>query len=145
MKRTVVLLAVSMLAAGGIARAADFDPILTRQSGLDLLSGDFSGINAVVKAKGDVKSLENPAKAIQRWAGVMPTLFPKGSETGHNTKALPEIWSDQAGFEKAAADLGEAAGKLVVAAKSGDADAVAIEAKAVGDACGACHRKYRAR
>lgn len=145
MKKTIALLTVAILVAAGVARAEGLDPIEVRQTGLDLLAGDFSGIKAVITAKGDMKTLENPAKAIQRWAMVMPTLFPKGSETGHNTKALPEIWSDSAGFQKAAAALGDAAGKLAVAARAGDADAVATEFKAVGDACGACHRSFRAK
>jgi cytochrome c556 len=145
MKKTVAILTVVILAGAGIARAEGIDPIEVRQTGLDLLSADYAGIRAVVAAKGDVKTLENPAKAMQRFAMLMPTLFPKGSDTGHNTKALPEIWSDSAGFEKAAAGLGEASGKLAAAARSGDADAVATEVKAVGDACGLCHKAYRAR
>lgn len=145
MKKTIALLTVAILVAAGVARADGVDPIELRQTGLDLLAGNFAGIKAVITAKGDLKTLENPAKAMQRWAMVMPTLFPKGSETGHNTKALPEIWSDSAGFQKAAAALGDAAGKLAVAARAGDADAVATEFKAVGDACGACHRGFRAK
>ncbi len=145
MKKTVGLLAVAILAAAGVARADGLDPIEIRQTGLDLLNGDFVGIKAALAAKGDLKPLEFPVQSIQRFAALMPSLFPKGSETGHNTKALPEIWSDQAGFQKAAANLGEAAGKLVVAVKANDADAAAAAFKGVGDACGACHRSFRAR
>jgi cytochrome c556 len=144
MNKPLLLCAAMLLATAGLARA-DVNPIEVRQTGLDLLAADFAGIRAVVAAKGDVKTLENPAKAMQRWAAVMPSLFPKGSETGGNTKALPEIWSDMAGFQKAAADLGVEAGKLAVAAKAGDADAVAALVKPIGDACGACHKTYRAK
>jgi cytochrome c556 len=145
MKKTVALLTVAILAGAGIARAEGLDPIEIRQTALDLMGGDFAGIAAVVAAKGDIKKLENPAKAIQRYAGLMPTLFPAGSDSGHNTKALPAIWTDMAGFQKAASDLGDAAGKLAAAAKSGDAEEVAIQVKAVGDACTACHKQFRAR
>lgn len=145
MRKALLLGAVALIATNGLARAQALNVIEIRQTGLDLMSSDFAGIRAVIAAKGDVKTLENPAKAMQRWAALMPSLFPKGSETGGNTKALPEIWSDNAGFQKAAADLGEAVGKLAVAAKAGDADAVAAAIKPIGDACGACHKTYRGK
>ena len=98
-----------MLAGLGVARADGLDPIAVRQAGFDLQNGDFAFIRAVVAAKGDVKPLEVPAKAIAKWTAVIPTLFPKGTETGGNTKALPEIWSDPAGFQKIALAATDAA------------------------------------
>ena len=141
----LAVLAVVAMATVGIARADGPDPIETRQAGQDLLSADFAGIRAVVAAKGDVKTLENPAKAMARWIRQFPTQFPKGSEEGHNTKALPAVWSDNAGFVKTANELADAATKLAELAKAGDADAVAAQVKVVGDVCAACHRTYRAR
>ena len=145
MTKKLALLTVALLATAGVARAEGPDLIELRQSGQDLVLGTFGGIRAVVDAKGDIKKLETPAKALQRWALVFPTLFPKGTETGHDTKALPAIWSDNAGFLKAAADFSAAAGKLAEIAKAGDADGIGAQVKAVGDACGACHRTYRAK
>ncbi len=145
MTRKLAILAVLAIATAGIARAEGYDPIETRQAGQDLLAGTYSGIRAVVADKGDVKTLEIPAKAMARWIRQFPTQFPKGSEEGHNTKALPAVWSDSAGFQKAANDLADAATKLAELAKAGDAEAVAAQVKVVGDACAACHRTYRAR
>jgi len=145
MTRKLVLLAGLAIATAGIAQAQSIDVIESRQAGQDLLAGTFAGIRGVVAAKGDVKTLENPAKAMARWIKQYPTLFPKGSDTGHDTKALPAVWSDMAGFQKAAGDLADASTKLAELAKAGDADAVAAQVKVVGDACGACHRTYRAR
>lgn len=150
MKKTIALCAVVTLAAMGIAqvgvaRAEALNPIAIRQVGMALQAGSFGFIRSVVAAKGDVKPLEAPAKAIARWAATIPVVFPAGSDKGGDTKALPEIWSDRAGFEKIAMTMGEAATRLATAAKAGDADAVAIEAKAIGDQCGACHRGYRAK
>jgi len=134
-----------MLAGLGVARADGLDPIAVRQAGYDLQNGDFAFIRSVVAAKGDVKPLEGPAKAIARWAALIPTLFPKGTETGGDTKALPEIWSDPAGFQKIAMAASDAATKLAVAAKAGDADEVAADTKLLGEQCGACHKGYRAK
>jgi cytochrome c556 len=112
---------------------------------MDLQNGSFGFIRSVVASKGDVKQLEVPAKAIARWAATIPSVYPAGSDKGDNTKALPEVWSDRAGFEKIAMTMGEVASKLAAAAKAGDADEVAVETKALGEQCGACHRGYRAK
>jgi cytochrome c556 len=141
-KLALVALALGLTAA---AHAAGPDPIETRQAGQDLLNGDFAGIRAVVAAKGDVKTLEKPADAMARWMRQFPSQFPPGSDKGHDTKALPVVWSDSAGFQKAADAMADASDKLAQLAKAGDADGVASQIKVVGDACGACHRTYRAR
>ncbi len=140
-----VLLAVTCLTGTNTARADGPDIIAARQAAFSLNNGDFAYIRSVVAAKGDVKPLEVPAKAIAKWAEVIPTMFPKGTETGDDTKALPEIWSDPAGFQKDAMALNAAAIKLADAAKAGDAEAVAVDTKAMGETCGACHKAYRAK
>ncbi len=134
-----------MLVGLGAARADGLDPIAVRQAGFSLNNGDWAFIRSVVTGKGDVKQLEAPASAMAKWAAVIPTLFPKGTETGGDTKALPEIWSDPAGFQKVAAAFGEATTKLATDAKAGAADAVAADMKLVGEQCGACHKTYRAK
>lgn len=137
--------ALSTPTIGGARAAEGLDPIAVRQAGFSMQGADFAFIRSVVAAKGDVKPLEVPAKAIAKWAAVIPTLFPKGSESGHDTKALPEVWSDPAGFQKIALAIGDAATKLAEAAKAGDADAVAADTKLLGEQCGACHKGYRAK
>ena len=140
--KTVALVMAAILAVGGTARAQGIDPIEVRKAGQDLVSGTFAGIKAVVTANGDVKTLENPAKAIKRWIVVFPTLFPAGSDKG-STKAAPAIWTDMAGFQKASMSLATASDGLATAAKAGDATAVAAAFKAMGEACAACHKDYR--
>jgi cytochrome c556 len=144
MTRKLLLGMVVAVGTAGSVQAQEFNIIETRQAGQDLLSGNFSGIRAVVAAKGDVKTLENPAKAMARWMKQFPTTFPAGSDKAP-TKALPAVWSDPTGFHKAADDLVAAAEKLAQLAKSGDAEAVTAQVKVVGDACAACHRTYRQR
>jgi cytochrome c556 len=145
MTRKLVLVAALALAGAGIARAEGFDVIETRQAGQDLLITDFGGMRAVLAAKGDVKTLENTAKAMARWERQFVSLFPPGSDTGHNTHALPVVWSDRAGFQKASDDLSNSLDKLAELAKAGDTDGVNAQMKVVGEACAACHRTYRAR
>ena len=70
----------------------------------------------------------------------VPTRSPKGTESGGDTSAPPEVWSDPAGFQKIAAAATDAATKLAAAAKAGDADEVAADTKLRGEQCGACHK-----
>jgi cytochrome c556 len=145
MTRKLAVLSVLAMATAGAAGAAVYDPIETRQAGQDLLLGTFSGIRAVVAAKGDVKTLEVPAKAIARWITQFPTQFPKGSDQGHNTKALPAVWTETAEFQTDADNLAKEATKLAELAKAGDTEAVAAQVKVVGDACATCHKTFRAK
>ncbi len=147
MTRKLILLAAAVLAMGGFARgnlafAQGIDPIQVRQAGMDLVSGDFAGIKAVIAAKGDVRTLEGPAKAIARWGQLYPTLIPPGSDKGE-TKASPKIWTETPEFDKAAMRLSTAATTLATAAKAGDVTAVEADFKSVGEACGACHKEFR--
>ena len=64
-----------MLTGLGVARADGLDPIAVRQAGFSLNNGDFAFIRSVVAAKGDVKPLEVPARAIAKWAAVIPSVF----------------------------------------------------------------------
>jgi cytochrome c556 len=137
-----MLVAVWVAAAAGAAHAQGIDPIETRQTGLDLLAGTFAGVKAVVTTNGDVKTLEGPGKAIERWGKLFPTLFPAGSDKG-KTKASPDIWTDNATFQKDAMALSTAGEALATAAKAGDATAVNAAFKEIGDACGACHKAFR--
>jgi cytochrome c556 len=141
--KLAVLAVVTGIALATVANAEGYDPIETRQAGQDLVAADFAGIRAVVSAKGDIKSVANPAKAIARWIRQFPTQFPKGSEQGDDTRARPEIWTNFADFQQRANNLADAADKLAQLANAGDTDGVVAQINVVRDACAACHRTYR--
>jgi cytochrome c556 len=143
------LLATAMM-AGMLAPAAradaGSDAIITgRQAGYDLLSAHAGAFKRAVEGGEAVKPLADAAKAIGAWGRAIPGLFPPGTDTGHNTKALPAVWSDRAGFEKSAAALVAASDKLVIAANADDKAAFADGFKEMSAACGACHKTYRAK
>ncbi len=123
---------------------APFNVIETRQAGQDLLSGNFAGIDQGVKHNADVKAFARPAAAMARWMKQFPTTFPPGSDKGR-TRALPTVWTDRAGFEQAAAHFVETTEKLSELAKAGDTAGFTAQVKTVGDACTACHDKFRAK
>jgi cytochrome c556 len=68
-------------------------------------------------------------------------LFPEGSEK-EDDKALPNIWTDRAGFEEHRTNAKNAA--LALAATT-DMDSFQGALKTLGSACGACHKEYRAK
>lgn len=73
----------------------------------------------------------------------IPDLFSKGGTAG-KTKALPAIWEKSDDFSKGAKNLRKAASELADAAKSGDGAAVDVKVKALSNACGSCHKAFRA-
>lgn len=93
--------------------------------------GTLSGDDAVAAAQG----------MLDRFSA-LSTLYPEDSATG-DTKALPAIWSDGAGFETAMSNAVAASAALLVAAQSGDAGAYGAAIKGLGATCGACHSTYR--
>jgi cytochrome c556 len=137
--------ALACCVAGVAIARADIDAIAVRQAGMSLQGAALSAVKLAVTANVDVKNFANAGAAMSLWAKQIPGLFPPGTDKGEDTKALPTIWSDSAGYAKSAAALGTAADKLTAAAKANDKDAFAAAFKEVGEACGGCHKTYRAK
>jgi len=143
MSALVLVMAASVLTAAAATRRDDADQLIAaRQAGFKLQGAAFGGMKGVIDAKGDVKTQAFAAGAIAAWARALPGLFPAGSDGG-TTKALPTVWSDRAGFEKAAATLATEAAELANIAKAGDQAGFAAQWGVVRGACSACHDKYR--
>jgi cytochrome c556 len=121
------------------------DVIAARQAAFRLSASVFGGLKAAIASGADVKPYAENAKALNEWAGAIPGLFPVGTETGFDTKAKPDIWSDNAGFRKAAADYAAATAKLAELADADDKAGFAAQFKEVGGTCGACHRTYKVK
>ncbi len=146
-------LAGAMLAIGAASVGAQGTGPLTpdqiiadRQAGQALMGSSFAEMKYAVDTKAtELKRYKAVADAMARWMAVFPDLFPPGTEQGHNTKALPAIWSDRAGFDKDAENLVAEAKKLAQAAEANDPAAFATAFQDTGKACGACHRAYRVK
>lgn len=139
----MLVAAAGLLAAAVERRRADADDLIAaRQAAMALSGATFGGMKAAIDGGGDVTKLGFSAKALTAWAHALPGLFPVGSDGG-TTKALPTVWSDRAGFEKAAANYEAEARKLGDLAKAGDKAGVAAQWTVVRGACQACHDGYR--
>lgn len=136
--RAAAIGAVILATAGGAMAAGE---IAARQEAMKGVGGAMKAIKAAVEGNQAADAVA-PAEKIAATMQKVPGLFPKGSDAGE-TDAKPEIWDEWAKFEKAAADAGAAAAQLAVVAKGGDAAATGEAMKALGGACGACHKPFR--
>lgn len=120
-----------------------------RRALMKSISKDFKPIKAFVKSgKGTAADVEKQAKAINASTGKVLALFPKGTGRGDfsdkETRALPAIWKDWAGFEKANKALADESAKLASIAAGGDKDAIAKQVGVMGKVgCGGCHKPFR--
>lgn len=139
------------LAAGSVglaqAQSAAADAITTRQAGMKQAGENAGAIKKALDAGGDLAAVAPNAQVLVDWGHKIPTLFVPGSgaEAGVKTRALPEIWTNRAEFEKDAANLATQATALVTALKANDKTAAAAAFAATGGACGTCHRSFQAK
>jgi cytochrome c556 len=144
MKWRMVVSALALMALAGTALAQG-DVIAERRAGLKRMGAHMDAIKPVAEARGDVKALEPRVDDMIAWYRTMPDRFPPGSEHG-DTKALPAVWSDRAGFLAANTRMLGQLDVLKTVAASGDAAAFATAFQATGPQfCGGCHRNFRAR
>lgn len=122
---------------------AQADVIEKRQKLMKSNNADAKAIKAAVEKK-DYATVEAKAKDIVGNADKIVAAFPKGSTVG-KTKAKPEIWEKPDDFSRHAKNLAKAAGELADAAKAGDDAAMTAKVKTLADACGSCHKVYRAQ
>lgn len=133
-----VLLVPAALAAASPAIIAE------RQAGFRLLRDSLEAIQRVVQARGPNAEALPHARAIAEQAAKIKEQFPPGSDTGGNSRALPAVWTDRAGFDRVADQFMARSSGLLAAAQGTDQRALAQAFEATAAACGACHRPYRA-
>jgi cytochrome c556 len=136
-----IFLVIGMLALAPQLFAQE-DVIEKRQKLMKANSADAKAIKAGVESK-DYAAIETKAKDIAGNMDKVGDLFPKGS-TSEKSRALPAIWEKPDDFKKNAAKVKQAANDVAEAAKAKDDAALSTKVKALGDACGACHKNYRA-
>jgi cytochrome c556 len=138
----VAIVATAAAQTGGAA-----DIIRGRQAHYKQMGGAMKAIND--QLHGTSPSLDTIRRGSHVIAGFAVQLirwFPAGTgpEAGVRTRALPQIWSDNANFRRAGATLLVAARALDAAAQRGDMDAIRAAVPRVAHACGNCHDSYRA-
>jgi cytochrome c556 len=143
MKRISLGLVFTCIVGIGLALAAA-DPIKDRKELMKGNGGAMKTVIAMLKGEKpyDAKAAAAAMKAIGGSVDKFLTLFPKGSETGGDTAAKPEIWMNQADFASHGKALKDAAANAETAA-AGGADSFKAAMGGVGKSCKGCHEKYR--
>ncbi|MDB5643295.1 MAG: cytochrome c prime [Hyphomicrobiales bacterium] len=124
---------------------AQSDPITERQQAMKGLSQAARAPGAMLKGEApfDLATVQTTLKTFADTAKAGPALFPDNSKTGHDTAALPAVWTNKADFNMQFAKFGEAA----VAAQASIKDEASFKANFpnVLKTCGGCHETYRAK
>ena len=137
--------AVATPALAQFAKAED--AIEYRQGALFVMGNHFGRLGAMANGKVpfDAKVAADNAAIVETLSKLPWAAFGPGTETGHNTKAKPEVWTDNAKFKDAADKMIAEVAKLSAAAKTGNQDAIKAAFGAAGQACKGCHDNFRAK
>lgn len=143
-KTLITGLFVATALVSGNLQAADDDPILHRQHLMEETRDAVKPIGGMLRGKApfDAATVAASLDVLERVAGEYGNYFPPGSETGHETEARPEIWTDRAGFDARLTDFADA----VAAAKAANPqtlEALGPVANGIFDSCKGCHEGYR--
>ena len=149
MRKTLVVAIAGALAAGAMVGGATValaqaNVIKERQENRKQAGAAMRAIKGIIDAKGPTAGAVEHAAKLKTLEVAFVKLFPAGSDKGE-TKALPVVWSDWAGFQAANKNAEAAIDKLATAAGSGNQEALAAAFADTGKACGACHDKFRAK
>jgi cytochrome c556 len=146
MRRSSSLLCMSLLLASLLPLSAHDHAtgvIKERMEMMEQFAKRLKAIRERIDAKRDLGSIKADAEAIAAHAPHLAHLFPKGS-TQKPTEARAAIWQNWADFERKAAAL-ETASKKLANADPSNFDAISTQARALTQACGGCHEKYRSK
>ncbi len=145
---TLVLVASTLGFAG--AASAQFakpeDAIKYRKNALFVMQQHYARIGAMVggKVPFDAKAAADNAAVAESMSKLPWAAFGEGTDKG-DTKAKPEIWTEQAKFKAGADKMQAEMTKLAAAARTGNLDNIKTAFAATSDTCKACHDNYRAK
>lgn len=144
-------LSLSLLAPAASAEMSAADKIKIRQSGYTFIAWNMGKIYAQViegSVPFDAKQVAAAANAIAAIANSgMGVLHTPGTDHGTGwepTRLKSNFFDDPEMVKQIAGDFSRETTKLAEVAQGGDKDAIAVQFKATGKTCKACHENYRA-
>jgi cytochrome c556 len=145
-------LSLATLAVAGIITAlpaaAQFakpeDAVKYRKAALTVMAAHFGRVGAMVNGRApfDAAAAQQNVEIATMMSKLPFTAFGPGTDIG-DTRAKPNVWSDNAKFTAAATKMQDEMAKLNTAAKSGNLDQIKAAFGPVGAACKACHDDFR--
>jgi cytochrome c556 len=151
MKRLFLAATAVMGLVIALPAAAQFqkpeDAIKYRQSSFTVMATHFGRIGAMAAGRVpfDAKVAADNMVIVAAVHKLPFTAFGDGTDKGAPTKALPEVWAQQAKFGEARDKMFGEMAKLDAAVKSGNFDSVKAAFGGVGGACKACHDDFRGK
>lgn len=146
MKRVLYLLfAIVVVMSGQYAMAQKAeDAIKYRQGVFRVIGWNFGSMAAMAKDKKpyDAEEFARNAEIVAFMSKLPLEGFTPGSETG-DTRAKPDIWLNMDDFKAKLEKMQQEVAALAKVAKSGDLAASKAQLGEAGQACKACHDKYR--
>jgi cytochrome c556 len=120
------------------------DAIKYRKAAFNVMASHFGRVGAMANGKVpfDAKVAQDNAEIATMLSRLPYTAFVEGTDKGE-TKAKPEVWSENEKFKTAAAKMQEEMGKLNAATKTGNIDTIKTAFGPVGQSCKACHDHFR--
>ncbi|VTU15967.1 Cytochrome c' [Variovorax sp. PBL-H6] len=120
------------------------DAIKYRQSAMFMQGYHMSRLGAMSSGRApyDAASATSNAEMVAQISKLPWIGFGAGMEGG---KAKPEIWKEQPKFGELSDKLVSETGKLLVASKAGNLDALKTAVSAVGETCKSCHDTFRSK
>lgn len=120
------------------------DAVKYRKAAFTVMAAHFGRVGAMVQGRVpfDAAAAQANLEVANTMAKLPFTAFGPGTDAG-DTRAKPNIWSDNVKFTAAANKMVEEMGKLNTAAKSGNLDQIKAAFGPVGGACKACHDDFR--
>jgi cytochrome c556 len=141
--RHLIVVTIALLAASIAAADTPEDSLKYRKAVMDTMAGHITALSLIFNGKVEHQEyLLTHAEALAGSAEQVGKIFPAGSAVG-KSEALPLIWQEPEKFQKAAEAVKVATAQLRDAVKGGDKAAIGKAIKPVGDACKACHDRYR--
>ena len=138
--------AALLLATGASAQSFQKpeDAIKYRRSAMTVMATHFGVLGAMANGRVpfDAAAASRSADVIALVSHLPAAGFVPGTDKGE-TRAKPEIWSENAKFKGAYEKMEDAVGKLAVAAKTGNLDTMKAAFGPAAQTCKACHDDFR--
>ena len=149
MKTLACIAVAATLVTLAVPASAQFakpeDAIKYRQSSFSVMGTHFGRIGAMVNGRVpfDAKVAAENAEIVAEMAKLPWAGFGPGTDKGGNTRAKPEIWTEQAKFKEKNESMIAETTKLAAAAKTGDLATLKTAFAATADTCKSCHDAFR--
>ena len=120
------------------------DAVKYRKASFTVMSAHFGRLGAMANGRMpyDAKTAAENAEIALTLSKLPWAAFGEGTDKGE-TRAKPEIWKESAKYKEAADKMQVEMGKLNVAAKAGNIDALKAAFGPAAASCKACHDNFR--